>query len=86
MLQVDALPKLGRIGFVRQPRHRHLDEIGIAEELGAVGVGSPHRLDQPVDRIGAVLAELLEVVAFKDVGISITCTPPDEGGGMETIS
>ena len=58
-----------------------LHGIGIADECRAIGVSALHRLGNDVQRLLA--AELCQIVAFENLSISIRCTPPEEGGGIE---
>ena len=68
LVQADRLAEIGGVRLRHQPVDRHvLVEVGIAEELRAIGVGALHRLGHQVDLRGRGEPHRLEVVALEDV-------------------
>ncbi len=67
MVEVDSLPKLRRIRLVHDPRQWNFDEVGISEEFCAIGISTPHRLDEAVERVRIALTELFKIVPFKNI-------------------
>ena len=66
-----------------QLRDRHvLHERRIAEHLVARGERAAPHLDEPVDVLGRVPAELREVDAAQHVRVIAITMPPDDGGGI----
>jgi len=48
----DELATLGVVGLRQQPLHRHIDELGVAVEGLAVGVGELGALRPGMDEVG----------------------------------
>ena len=61
----DELAALVVVGVGQQRRHRHLDEIGIAVEFLAVGIGELGAFDQDVDEFRAGRIEAVEIEALE---------------------
>ena len=63
--RADELAPLGVVGLRQQRLHRHVDELRIAVEGLAVGVGELGALDPRVHEIGIGGGELVEVEALE---------------------
>ena len=64
-LRADELAPLGVVGLRQQRPHRHVDELGIAVEGLAVGIGELGALHPRVHEIGIGGGELVEVEALE---------------------
>ena len=78
---VDAAALLSRVGFGQQPPQRHLDIIGIAAVLDAIGHAQLYRLHEQMQRPGILVDQFIraealhQVEGFQDL----------EGGGIGRV-
>src|SRR5438128_6130611 len=67
LVWVDQLGALGRIALGGQALERYSDEVGIADEPVAIGIGEAQGLGNQVERGGRAYSLGLEVEALEDI-------------------